>query len=116
MPRVAHELTSTKVLVMEFCEGRSLKDPKALRAAGIDCEELVLRVCDAWACMMFRDGVFNADCHAGNILVQGPSALGAVPVLLDFGLTYVDRITTRAPFTTPPLLSCSSLNRHEEEG
>lgn len=87
VPRVLTDLTSERVLVMEFVEGVSLKDGTALRAAGIDCEQLVLRVCDAWACQMLRDGIFNADAHAGNILAASDPEVGAVPILLDFGLT-----------------------------
>ena len=87
VPGVIEELTGEKVLVMEFCEGISLKDGAELRRAGIDCEQLVLRVCEAWALQMFRDGVFNADAHAGNILAVHDPEQGAVPILLDFGLT-----------------------------
>lgn len=82
VPRVAHALTTERVLVMEFCEGHSLKDAAALRRLGIDCETLVLRVCEAWAQQMFRDGVFNADAHAGNLLVQAHPTLGPIPVPL----------------------------------
>jgi aarF domain-containing kinase len=86
VPAVFEELTSDKVLVMEFVEGMSLKDGDALRAAGIDCSQLAMRVCEAWAAQFFTDGVFNADAHAGNILATLSPTHGAVPVLLDFGL------------------------------
>jgi predicted unusual protein kinase regulating ubiquinone biosynthesis (AarF/ABC1/UbiB family) len=81
---------------MEFCEGHSLKDGAELRRLGVHCETLVMRVCEAWAAMMFRDGCFNADAHAGNLLVHLDPQLGPVPVLLDFGLCkrldYAERI------------------------
>eukprot|EP00966_Prymnesium_polylepis_P037256 864848-Prymnesium_polylepis.1 len=35
---------------------------------------------------MFTDGVFNADPHAGNLLVRLEEGVGPMPVLLDFGL------------------------------
>ena len=87
VPRVINELTSASVLVMEFCEGHSVKDASLLRAAGVDCDVLLMRVCEAWAKMMFTDGCFNADPHAGNILARHDEHLGSMPVLLDFGLT-----------------------------
>jgi aarF domain-containing kinase len=96
VPELVEELTNERVLVMEFCEGHSLKDGAELRRLGVHCETLVMRVCEAWAAMMFRDGCFNADAHAGNLLVHLDPQLGPVPVLLDFGLCkrldYAERI------------------------
>ena len=66
--------------------GAPLKDPAALREAGIDCDLVVARVCEAWAAQILADGLFNADPHAGNLLVTRQPPLGDVPVLLDFGL------------------------------
>lgn len=86
VPAVIEELTGDKVLVMEYCEGSSLRDAAALAADGIDLEQLTRRVCEAWAAQMFSDGLFNADAHAGNILVRNHPTHGAVPILLDFGL------------------------------
>ena len=86
VPAVVEELSGAKVLVMEFCEGLPIKDGAMLRANGINAEQLVVRVCEAWAAQMFTDGVFNADAHAGNILARQHPTHGAVPVLLDFGL------------------------------
>ena len=87
VPAVVDALTSERVLIMEFCEGAGLKDGEMLRERGIDTEQLLLRVCEVWAAQMFSDGVFNADAHAGNILVRHDADHGAVPILLDFGLT-----------------------------
>ncbi|CAK0910249.1 unnamed protein product, partial [Prorocentrum cordatum] len=86
VPGVISSLTSEKVLVMEFCQGDSVKDAVGLTRKGIDLEQLVLRICELWAHQMFYDGVFNGDAHAGNILVQNHPTFGATPVLLDFGL------------------------------
>ena len=40
----------------------------------------------AWAAQLLLDGVFNADPHAGNLLARQDAELGAVPILLDFGM------------------------------
>ena len=86
LPDVIERLTTRKCLVMDFCEGRSLKDPVVLKAMGVDCTLLVTRVTEAWGAQMFADGVFNADPHPGNLLVRVDPQLGPLPVLLDFGL------------------------------
>ena len=86
VPAVIEALTGSRVLVMEFVEGTSVKEAGALQAAGVDCAQLVQRVSEAWASQMFDDGVFNADAHAGNILARHDALHGAVPILLDFGL------------------------------
>ena len=53
VPAVISALTSRRVLVMCFCEGDTLKDGRALRGAGVDCELLVSRCCEAWAVQLF---------------------------------------------------------------
>ena len=74
VPAVVGALTSRRVLVMRFCEGDSLKDGRALRGAGVDCELLVSRCCEAWAVQLFTDGHFQCDPHAANLLVDAQSA------------------------------------------
>eukprot|EP00965_Chrysotila_dentata_P253577 6211315-Pleurochrysis_carterae.AAC.1 len=79
----------TRKQVMNYCDGISLKSSETLANAGIDCSQLVARVCDAWACQILQYGVFNADPHPGNLLAQLDKEYGSVPVLLDFGMTKV---------------------------
>ena len=79
-------LVKERLLVMTFSEGMSLKSRAELLSAGIDLQLLVARVCEAWARQMFTDGTFNADPHAGNLLVRLDARVGPLPVLLDFGL------------------------------
>lgn len=115
VPRCHKALISDCCFVMEYCEGfkvitliRLLKansqqvtDLSELERHNIDKLALVRRICQAYAqqviqsgahcvtrCKVYIDGVFNADPHAGNILVS--VARGRVqPVLLDFGMTRV---------------------------
>jgi aarF domain-containing kinase len=75
---------------MDYCEGFAIRDVQRLDAYGVDRDLLLSRVCAAWAAQMHVAGVFNADPHAGNILVstaRSGAADASVPVLLDFGLT-----------------------------
>uniref|UniRef100_A0A7S4CTW3 Beta-lactamase-related domain-containing protein n=1 Tax=Eutreptiella gymnastica TaxID=73025 RepID=A0A7S4CTW3_9EUGL len=92
IPKPIPELTRTRVCVMEFCEGMKLTDPKVL--AKIPNKEALMRVvCESFAYQMHIDGLFNADPHPGNILVQINSKDGAppvaTPVLLDWGLAKI---------------------------
>ena len=78
------------VLVMEFIDGAfSLKDDAALKEHAVDR----LLVCEAvgrsLAVQFFALGVWNADLHPGNILLQPDASApaNAAAVLIDFGNT-----------------------------
>ena len=60
-----------------------------MRRHGVDLDDLLNDITEAFAHQMFHIGVFSGDPHPGNILVELPSDLNgnkARPVLLDFGL------------------------------
>ena len=63
-----------------------MTDEEALAAHGVDREALMVRVVQVYAQQLFVDGFFNADPHAGNLMVQVRGGV-AEPVLLDFGMT-----------------------------
>jgi ubiquinone biosynthesis protein len=69
------------VLTTTFCEGKKLSDAAGLAAMGIDKKELASRLVRVYCQMIFVDGVYHADPHPGNILVDRQGNL----VLLDFG-------------------------------
>lgn len=89
VPEPIEGLVRERVLVMDYCEGFAVKDAAAMDRHGVDRELLLERICRAWALQMHVGGFFNADPHAGNILVSTRKANvdASVPVLLDFGLT-----------------------------
>uniref|UniRef100_A0A7S1B696 Beta-lactamase-related domain-containing protein n=1 Tax=Corethron hystrix TaxID=216773 RepID=A0A7S1B696_9STRA len=88
VPRSAAGLVTERVLTMEYCAGFSVRDVAAMEKAGTDRGLLLRRICEAWAAQMHVGGLFNADPHAGNILVStAVDGDASVPVLLDFGLT-----------------------------
>jgi|AntRauTorckE5430_2_1112549.scaffolds.fasta_scaffold04840_1 aarF domain-containing kinase len=107
VPDVVPELVKERVLVMDFCEGFTIRDLDALDSHGVDRELLLKRVCDSWAAQMHVGGVFNADPHPGNILVSTSEIDGdaSVPVLLDFGLT--KRLETDAKLAFAKLMHAS---------
>jgi predicted unusual protein kinase regulating ubiquinone biosynthesis (AarF/ABC1/UbiB family) len=82
VPRVVRELSSKKVLVMEYLEGVKVTDVAGLTAAGIDKQEVARLLSEVFCHQILIDGFFHADPHPGNILVQPGPRL----VLLDFGL------------------------------
>ncbi len=80
-PMPVAELSSSRVLTTAFIEGVKVNDVAALDAMGIDRTDVARRLVRAYCQMIFVDGVYHADPHPGNILVQQDGAI----VLLDFG-------------------------------
>ena len=82
MPRIEWDLTTRRVLSMEFLDGVKINDAEALRALDVPVPDLVLWVSRAFLHMMFRDGFFHCDPHPGNLLVDREGRIGIV----DFGM------------------------------
>lgn len=82
VPRIWRELSTRKVLVMEYVEGIKVTDIAGLAAAGIDKQDVARLLSEVFCHQILVDGFFHADPHPGNILVQAGPRL----VLLDFGL------------------------------
>ncbi len=86
VPRIHWEHTTRRVLVMEFIEGIKISDAKALRAAGVDPNQVMRTLIEAYCEQILIHGFFHADPHPGNLLVQ-PRTGSARLVFIDFGLT-----------------------------
>ena len=80
--RAAGIAPTPRSLVLEFVDGEKLTSPGAV--ARSSPERLVETLSASFAQQIFVDGVFNADPHPGNLMVE--RATGAL-VLLDFGMT-----------------------------
>ncbi len=80
-PVPVRELSTSRVLTTTFVEGKKLTDLAGLDAMGIDKKELAGRLVRVYCQMIFVDGIYHADPHPGNILVNSDGDL----VLLDFG-------------------------------
>jgi ubiquinone biosynthesis protein len=83
VPRVHRELSSDRLLVLEFLEGTPLTDLDTLRGRGVDLRAVAQSVATLYATMIFEHGFFHGDPHPGNILVAPD---GKTIALLDFGL------------------------------
>src|ERR1700694_2545380 len=83
VPTQVPELSTRRLLVMEFIGGIKITDRAALEQAGISPPAVARLLNDVFAEQVFRLGILHADPHPGNLFVQpGPKL-----VLLDHGLT-----------------------------
>lgn len=82
IPEVMRELTSPRVLTMERIDGIPIDDIDSLRAAGHDTVQLVESIIQMLADGILDIGLFHADPHPGNFVVDRDGAL----VVYDFGL------------------------------
>lgn len=82
IPRCFPEFSSTRVLTMEWLQGKKLSQ---LVAAGGPPEELAAyarRGAEIYLKMIFEHGFYHADPHPGNLILLPGGAIG----LLDFGM------------------------------
>jgi predicted unusual protein kinase regulating ubiquinone biosynthesis (AarF/ABC1/UbiB family) len=90
VPGTVPERSTRNVLTMEYVDGTKIDDVDELDAMGVDREELVYRLENAYIRMILEDGVFHADPHPGNLAVQSDGTI----VFYDFGMTgHVDART-----------------------
>jgi predicted unusual protein kinase regulating ubiquinone biosynthesis (AarF/ABC1/UbiB family) len=71
---------------MEFMEGVKIADVPALERIGVDKQAVSQLVTNAYCEQLFLHGMFHADPHPGNLLVQRADDGSPVLVMLDFGL------------------------------
>ena len=83
IPAVVEELSTDRLLVMEFVPGVKVTDRAGLISAGIDPGTVARLLNDLYAEQILRRGLLHADPHPGNLLVQPGPRL----VLLDYGLS-----------------------------
>jgi predicted unusual protein kinase regulating ubiquinone biosynthesis (AarF/ABC1/UbiB family) len=86
VPRIHWELTTRRVLVMDFVEGIKITDLAALRAADLDPAQVAEVLARAYCEQILIHGFFHADPHPGNLLVQRMESGGPRIVFVDFGL------------------------------
>ncbi|MFB6204787.1 MAG: ABC1 kinase family protein [Candidatus Nanohaloarchaea archaeon] len=82
IPEIHMDLTTRKVLTMEYVEGVKSNDQEALKEMDIDKHELARTAIRAGLKQIVRDGFFHADPHPSNFLVDEEGNL----VHLDFGM------------------------------
>ncbi|QIX60352.1 AarF/ABC1/UbiB kinase family protein [Hymenobacter sp. BT18] len=82
IPKPFREVSTTKVLVIEFVAGCKITDKAQLQAWGLNSEKVAETGMDIYLTQIFEFGRFHADPHPGNVLVRPDGTI----VLIDFGM------------------------------
>ncbi len=90
VPHVYSTLSTDGILVMEEVVGRSVGEIDALDASPVPRPDLARRVLASYIGQILDDGLFHADPHPGNMLIDAAGTIW----LLDFGS--VGRLDARA--------------------
>ena len=69
-PKIYHDYTTEKILVMEYIGGIQVDDVKALEQAGYDREEIGRKLAENYVCQIVDHAFFHADPHPGNIRIR----------------------------------------------
>ncbi|MEJ2383783.1 MAG: ubiquinone biosynthesis regulatory protein kinase UbiB [Xanthomonadales bacterium] len=86
VPEIYWPYCKERVLVMERIHGIPISDVKALREAGVNMEKLAKTGIRVFYTQVFRDNLFHADMHPGNIFVDVSDPENASYIALDFGI------------------------------
>jgi ubiquinone biosynthesis protein len=70
IPKIYSELSTDRVLTMEFIRGVKISNLEAIDAAGLDRAALARNALRAIVKQLLIDGFFHADPHPGNVLVD----------------------------------------------
>lgn len=68
-PIIYENLTTSKVLVMNYIGGFDLTDRNAIVEEGYDMNEIAVKLCNNYIHQILDDGFFQADPHHGNIKI-----------------------------------------------
>jgi predicted unusual protein kinase regulating ubiquinone biosynthesis (AarF/ABC1/UbiB family) len=82
IPRVYPEVTTTRVLVMQFFEGFRVTEVDEILRQNIDTQKMIENLIEFYGDQALVYGFFHADPHPGNILIRPDSRI----VLLDYGM------------------------------
>ncbi|XP_061038740.1 aarF domain-containing protein kinase 1 isoform X1 [Eubalaena glacialis] len=90
VPQIYWELSTKRVLLMEFVDGGQVNDRDYMERNKIDVNEISRHLGKMYSEMIFVNGFVHCDPHPGNVLVRKCPGTGkAEIVLLDHGLYQV---------------------------
>jgi len=107
IPKVYLELTTERVLTLEALQGIPLSQDNALNQEGVNAQDLIRKGLRAYMKMVFADGLFHGDLHAGNFFVLPNNQIG----LIDFGV--VGRLNNRTQTAVANMLLALSREDYE---
>ncbi|MFB6182750.1 MAG: ABC1 kinase family protein [Candidatus Nanohaloarchaea archaeon] len=82
IPKSYEELTTEKVLTMEYVSGYTVKNMEKIKESDIEKEEIARTIIRVGLKQVIRDGFFHADPHPSNFFVTEKGKI----VMLDFGM------------------------------
>jgi ubiquinone biosynthesis protein len=86
IPEIHWSHTADRVLTMERIGGVPVRDIEELKRQNVDLEVLARRGIRVFYQQVFRDNLFHADMHPGNIRVDTSNPDDATFIALDFGI------------------------------
>ncbi|XP_068821417.1 aarF domain-containing protein kinase 1 isoform X5 [Capricornis sumatraensis] len=104
VPRIYWELSTRRVLLMEFVDGGQVNDRNYMERNKIDVNEISRHLGRLYSEMIFVNGFVHCDPHPGNVLVRKRPDTGKVEiVLLDHGLYQDSEIRNHAANYLPQI-------------
>ena len=82
IPKIYDDLTSERVLTLEFIDGIKLHDMKEIKKRKLDFNEIIKNSFDAVMTQVFVHGLFHADPHPGNVIIMHNNSIA----FIDFGI------------------------------
>ncbi len=82
VPKIHWDLTTKRILVLEYIEGTKIDDIYNLNKQKHNIEKIIKVSTEIFFLQVFRDGFFHGDMHPGNIFIDKNGVL--VPI--DFGI------------------------------
>lgn len=70
-PKIIHELTTPRLLVMSYIEGIQIDHKEELEKLGYDMNEIGQKTAASYCKQILEDGFFHADPHPGNLKISG---------------------------------------------
>lgn len=90
VPEVHWDLTTPRVLTMEFIEGAKPSDGAALKAIGVESREVAKKISTVFSMMALYHGFVHCDPHPGNMFVRQVMDPSGTPmtqlVVIDHGM------------------------------
>lgn len=82
VPKPFRDLTTKKVLTIEFISGCKVNDVPTIKSWGLKPKDIAKNGLNIYLKQIFEGGVFHADPHPGNILIKPNGKIA----LIDFGM------------------------------
>ena len=86
IPEVYWQWCTRRVMVMERVSGLPVGDIENLKKHGVNLKKLARRGVRVFYTQVFRDNLFHADLHPGNILVDATNPDDPTYIAMDFGI------------------------------